>query len=108
MAAAPVVSPLTDLLQHRTTIIIIAGVLMLLGLPYVPNITPERVDLLTNVVVGAMGLLGVRFSLEGVMQTRADLKQVVDSVKTDEPPTPPAEKQSSDATPLAERETVKG
>jgi hypothetical protein len=81
VADAPVVSPLAELLQHRTTIVIIVGVLMLLGLPYYPGITPARVDLLTNVIIGAMGLLGVRFSVEGVMQTRADLSQLVRDVE---------------------------
>lgn len=80
VANAPVVSPLAELLQHRTTIVIIVGIVALLGLPYVPNITPDRLTLLTNVIIGAMGLLGVRFSVEGVMTTRADLKTLVDDV----------------------------
>ena len=92
VADAPIVSPLADLLQHRTTIVIIVGVLMLLGLPYVPSITPDRLTLLTNVVIGAMSLLGVRFSVEGVMTTRADLNTLVgdvtNSVMVDAPKPP--------------------
>lgn len=82
VASAPVVSPFTELLNHRTTIVIIVGVLALLGLPYVPNMTPDRLSLLTNVIIGAMGLLGVRFSVEGVMQTRADLTTLVGDVQS--------------------------
>ena len=81
VANAPVVSPLAELLQHRTTIVIVVGIVALLGLPYVPNMTPDRLTLLTNVIIGAMGLLGVRFSIEGVMTTRADLKTLVDDVQ---------------------------
>lgn len=106
VADAPVVSPLTDLLQHRTTIVIIVGVLMLLALPYVPNITQTRLDLLTNVIVAAMGLLGVRFSVEGVMTTRADLKQLVGDVEGSLTVTDSTVKTSTiaaEGTPLAER-----
>ncbi len=82
IASAPIVSPLVDLLQHRTTIVIVIGVVLLLGLPYYPGITPARLDLLTNVIVAAMGLLGVRFSIEGVMQARADLSRLVEDVSS--------------------------
>ncbi len=61
---------------------------------FAPGMTSDRLDMMTNVIIVITGVLGGRFTLEGVMKARATLTQL----KSDLQEAVPVE-----GTPLAER-----
>jgi ABC-type Co2+ transport system permease subunit len=72
-ASGPVLKPLLALLNSKAVLSLIAGILAFIVVPQIPNLTPDRIKTLGDLVFsGAMLLVG-RFSLEGVLTTRAQL-----------------------------------
>lgn len=86
VANAPVVSPTLDILQHRSTIVFAVGAIILLGLPFWPGITAARLDMMTNMIIVVTGVLGGRFTLEGIMKARADVNQLKSDLQDAVPP----------------------